>query len=46
MENLEPALVLSIGIVAILLAIVAFSIYTSFGPPSRELVDPFDEHED
>ncbi|ABG52040.1 photosystem II protein PsbN [Trichodesmium erythraeum IMS101] len=28
------------------MAITGFSIYTAFGPPSKELVDPFDEHED
>jgi PsbN protein len=46
MENLEPATVLSIGIGAILVAIAAFSIYPSFGPPSKELADPFDDHDD
>jgi len=23
-----------------------FSIYTAFGPPAKELRDPFEEHED
>jgi PsbN protein len=23
-----------------------FGIYTAFGPPSKQLTDPFDEHED
>ncbi|HAX89113.1 MAG TPA: photosystem II reaction center protein PsbN [Cyanobacteria bacterium UBA11162] len=43
---MEPAIVLSISIGAIVIAITAFSIYTSFGPPSAELSDPFEDHED
>jgi len=27
-------------------AITVASIYTSFGPPSKQLNDPFDDHED
>jgi PsbN protein len=27
-------------------AITGMAIYTSFGPPSQELDDPFDDHED
>ncbi|MBK4728652.1 photosystem II reaction center protein PsbN [Oxynema sp. CENA135] len=43
---MEPATVLSISIVAILLAITGIAIYTSFGPPAKALDDPFDDHED
>jgi PsbN protein len=43
---MEPATVLSISLCAIVVGIAAFSIYTSFGPPSKELADPFDDHED
>uniref|UniRef100_B8HR14 Protein PsbN n=1 Tax=Cyanothece sp. (strain PCC 7425 / ATCC 29141) TaxID=395961 RepID=B8HR14_CYAP4 len=43
---MEPATVLSIAIAGICIAITGLAIYTSFGPPSRELADPFDEHED
>ncbi|OLP17574.1 photosystem II reaction center protein N [Leptolyngbya sp. 'hensonii'] len=43
---MEPAIVLSISLCTILIAITGFSIYTSFGPPSKKLSDPFDEHED
>ena len=46
MENIEPAIVLSISVVIALIAITIMSIYTSFGPPSKELGDPFEEHED
>jgi PsbN protein len=31
---------------AVVVAITGISIYTSFGPPSKELNDPFDDHED
>ncbi|MBE9128430.1 MULTISPECIES: photosystem II reaction center protein PsbN [unclassified Coleofasciculus] len=43
---MEPAIVLSISIAVIVIAVTAFSIYTSFGPPSAELSDPFEDHED
>ncbi len=43
---MEPAIVLSIGIGAVLVAITGFSIYTAFGPPSADLGDPFEDHED
>jgi PsbN protein len=43
---MEPATVLSISIGAILIAITGYSIYTAFGPPSTELNDPFEDHED
>ena len=43
---MEPAIVLSISIGAILVAITGYSIYTAFGPPSTDLGDPFEDHED
>ena len=43
---MEPATVLSISLAAIVVAITAVSVYTSFGPPSKELNDPFEDHED
>jgi PsbN protein len=43
---MESATVLSITFAVILIAITGFAIYTSFGPPSAELGDPFDDHED
>ncbi|MFN9176300.1 MAG: photosystem II reaction center protein PsbN [Synechocystis sp.] len=43
---MESATVLSITFAVILIAITGFAIYTSFGPPSAELSDPFDDHED
>ncbi|MEH2139453.1 MAG: photosystem II reaction center protein PsbN [Nostoc sp. DedVER02] len=43
---MEPAIVLSISMAAVVIAITGLSIYTSFGPPSKQLNDPFDDHED
>jgi PsbN protein len=43
---MEPAIVLSISIGAVLVAITGYSIYTAFGPPSSNLGDPFEDHED
>lgn len=43
---MEPAIVLSIVIGAFFVAITGASVYTAFGPPSRALGDPFEDHED
>jgi len=43
---MEPATVLSISIAVAIIALTGFSIYTAFGPPSKQLADPFDKHED
>jgi PsbN protein len=44
--DLEPGIVLGISLCAVLIAVTAMAIYTSFGPPSQELSDPFEDHED
>ena len=43
---MEPATVLSISVGAVVIVMTALSIYTAFGPPSKQLADPFEEHED
>jgi len=43
---MDPATVFSISIAAVLVGVTAFAVYTSFGPPSIELDDPFEDHED
>ncbi|BAZ07718.1 photosystem II reaction center protein PsbN [Calothrix sp. NIES-3974] len=43
---MEPAVVLTISVGAVVVAITAMSLYTSFGPPSKQLDDPFDDHDD
>jgi len=42
----SPALSVALTVLAVLLAMTGFGIYTAFGPPSKQLTDPFDEHED
>ena len=43
---MESAKILSIFISGLLLGITGYSIFTAFGPASKELRDPFEEHED
>jgi len=43
---MEPALLITVGIAVVVITITGFSIYTAFGPPSVELTDQFEEHED
>ncbi|MCM0592163.1 MAG: photosystem II reaction center protein PsbN [Gloeotrichia echinulata IR180] len=43
---MESATVLIISVAAVVTAITGFAIYTSFGPPSKELADPYEDHED
>lgn len=43
---MEPAIVLSITLAAVVIAITGYSIYTAFGPPAADLSDPFEDHED
>ena len=46
MESTSPALSVSIAVLTALLGLTGFGIYTAFGPPSRQLDDPFDDHDD
>nr|YP_009397306.1 photosystem II protein N [Thuretia quercifolia]ARW66492.1 photosystem II protein N [Thuretia quercifolia]QCI04704.1 photosystem II protein N [Apoglossum ruscifolium] len=43
---METATVLSIFISSLLLGITGYSVYTAFGPISKNLRDPFEEHEE
>jgi PsbN protein len=42
----SPALNVAIAVLVVLLGLTGFGIYTAFGPPSKGLTDPFDDHED
>jgi PsbN protein len=45
--NMEsPAFFFTIFLGCLLLSITGYSIYVGFGPPSKQLRDPFEEHED
>ena len=43
---METATVLIIFIASLLIGLTGYSVYTAFGPVSKELRDPFDDHED
>jgi PsbN protein len=43
---MDSATVLIISIGSVLVAVTGVAIYTAFGPPSTELSDPFEDHED
>jgi PsbN protein len=43
---MEPAIVLIISVATVLIGFTGFAVYTAFGPPAKQLADPFDEHED
>ena len=36
----------SIALLTALLGLTGFGLYAAFGPPSRDLDDPFDDHDD
>ncbi len=46
LSNLEPATVMILSVSVVIVAVTVMSIYLSFGPPSKQLADPFDDHED
>ncbi|BAQ65235.1 photosystem II reaction center protein PsbN [Geminocystis sp. NIES-3709] len=43
---METATIVGFSIAAVLVAVTGYSIYMAFGPPSAELSDPFEDHED
>ena len=43
---MDPAIFLGVSLGTILVAITGYSIYTAFGPPSSDLGDPLEDHED
>ena len=46
METPSRALSVATGVLAVLLGMTGFGVYQAFGPPSKALDDPFDDHED
>jgi PsbN protein len=42
----SPALSIAITVLLVLLALTGFGVYLAFGPPSKGLTDPFDDHDD
>jgi PsbN protein len=43
---MESATVLSITLGVAVVLTTAYGLYISFGPPAKQLADPFDDHED
>ena len=43
---MEPATSIVIFISSLFIGITIYSVYTAFGPKSKNLRDPFEEHED
>ena len=41
-----PAYFLTVFVWFLLLSVTVYSVYVGFGPPSQNLRDPFEEHED
>jgi len=41
-----PAFFYAVFLWFLLLSVTGYSIYVGFGPPSKELRDPFEDHED
>ena len=42
----EPGLTYGLGVFLVVLSLTGYGIYLGFGPPSKELDDPFDDHDD
>ena len=45
-DTSEPGAVIGITVAAFLVILTGLTVYLSFGPPSKELADPFEDHED
>lgn len=43
---MEPATSLIVGVAATIVCITAYGVYTAFGPPAKDLDDPYEMHED
>lgn len=43
---METATLVTIFVSCLLVSITGYALYTAFGKPSKQLRDPFEEHED
>jgi PsbN protein len=43
---METATTLIVFLSSLLLGVTGYSVYSAFGPGSKRLTDPFEEHED
>ena len=42
----EPGLTFGLGLFLVLACLTGYGIFQGFGPPSKTLDDPFDDHDD
>ena len=42
----DPAVSIAVTILALLLALTGFGLWTAFGPKAAKLTDPWDDHDD
>ena len=42
----DPAVSVAVTILAVLLALTSFGLWTAFGPKAAKLTDPWDDHDD
>jgi PsbN protein len=45
-QFMENATSIAVTVAVCVIVLTAYAIYVSFGPPNKELVDQFEEHED
>jgi len=43
---MDSATVLIVSVGSIIVAFTGFAVYLAFGPPAKQLSDPFEDHED
>jgi PsbN protein len=43
---MQISLIIVIFLSSLLIAVTIYSVYSAFGPDSKYLIDPFEEHED
>ncbi len=43
---MESATFIILSVAIVVIALTGYSIYIAFGPPSAQLDDPFEDHED
>ena len=46
LSTASPAFSVALAVLLALLALTGFGVYQAFGPPSKGLTDPFDDHDD
>jgi len=45
-KKMQISLIIVIFLSSLLISVTIYSVYSAFGPDSKYLIDPFEEHED